>query len=96
MTSLVGVVWKQYLAWKVVLGIGGAFGLYHLISHIRGSHILGTSNFLNWLGKRMFSKSLRDADVEGFYVSKEVEFAGGRVRRKSVIPAQSADDFDLH
>jgi hypothetical protein len=86
---------KQYLAWKVVLGIAGAFGLYHLISHIRGSHILGTSNFLNWLGKRLCRSMLSRADVEGLDVDNEVEFIGGRVRRKSGASAP-APDFSLH
>jgi hypothetical protein len=83
------------LAWKVVLGIAGAFGLYHLISHIRGSHILGTSNFLNWLGKRLCRSMLSRADVEGLDVDNEVEFIGGRVRRKSGASAP-APDFSLH
>lgn len=78
---------KQYLWWKVVLGIAGAFGLYHLIAHIRGNHILGTSSFLNWLGKRLFPAILRRADIEGADVDKEVELVGGRVHRRTETPA---------
>ena len=83
---------KQYLAWKVVLGIAGAFGLYHLIAHIRGDHVLGTSNFVNWLGKRLLKQALVRADIDGFDFDKEIEFVGGRVRRKS----SRGQDFTLH
>jgi hypothetical protein len=83
---------KQYLAWKVVLGIAGAFGLYHLIAHIRGNHVLGTSNFLNWLGKRLLRQALVRADIEGFDLDKEIEFVGGQARKKS----SGGQDFALH
>jgi hypothetical protein len=83
---------KQYLAWKVVLGIAGAFGLYHLIAHIRGNHVLGTSNFLNWLGKRLLRQALVRADIEGFDFDKEIEFVGGQARKKS----SGGQDFALH
>jgi len=83
---------KQYLAWKVVLGIAGAFGLYHLIAHIRGNHVLGTSNFLNWLGKRLLRKALVRADIEGFDLDKEMEFVGGRARKRG----SDGQEFKLH
>jgi hypothetical protein len=86
---------KQYLPWKIVLGIAGAFGLYHLIAHIRGSHIVGTSNLLNQLGKRLFRTALNRAGIEGFDVSREVEFVGGRVRRKAGAPTHT-EQFHLH
>jgi hypothetical protein len=76
----------------VVLGIAGAFGLYHLIAHIRGNHVLGTSNFLNWLGKRLLRQALVRADIEGFDFDKEIEFVGGQARKKS----SGGQDFALH
>ncbi|MCK1386429.1 hypothetical protein [Bradyrhizobium sp. 21] len=89
---LTGGSLKQYLAWKVVLGIAGAFGLYHLIAHIRGAHVLGTSNFLNWLGKRLLRPALARVDIEGFDIDKEIEFVGGQARRKG----SGGQDFTLH
>lgn len=83
---------KQYFAWKVVLGIAGLFGLYHLIAHIRGNHVLGTSNFLNWLGKHLLGRALARADVGAFDINKEIEFVSGQARRRS----PSGQDFRLH
>jgi hypothetical protein len=85
---------KKYLVWKIVAGAAGLLGLYHLIAHIRGKHILGTSNLLNWLGRRMLSMFLKQADVEGFDIDKEVEFVGGRAHRR--MGTTSSEDFSLH
>jgi hypothetical protein len=84
---------KQYLAWKIVAGAAAALGLYHLIAHTRGMHILGTTNLLNWLGRRLLTMFLRRADVEGFVIDKEMEFTGGRARRKT--GTTSSEDFSL-
>jgi hypothetical protein len=35
-------------------------------------------------------------DIEGFDIDKEVQFVGGRMRRKGSAPAQNAEDFALH
>ncbi|MHC6157515.1 hypothetical protein ACVSQB_37830 [Bradyrhizobium elkanii] len=83
---------KQYMAWKAVLGVAGLFGLYHLIAHIRGDHVLGTSNFLNWLGKRLLRRVLAHADIESFDTDKEVEFVGGRAHKKG----SGGQSFALH
>ena len=85
---------KKYLAWKAVLGIAGLLGLYHLIEHSRQRHVLGTSTFLNWLGKRMLRKLIDVADIAGFDLDKEVEFVGGRARRRTDAP--KTNDFALH
>jgi len=91
-----GGQFKQYLAWKIVAGGAAALGLYHLIAHVRGMHILGTTNFLNWLGRRLLATFLGRADVEGFDVDKEMEFTGGRARRKGSSPSPDAENFHLH
>ena len=49
---------KKYVVWKIVAGAAGLLGLYHLIAHIRGKHILGTTNLLNWVGRRVLAMSL--------------------------------------
>jgi hypothetical protein len=87
---------KQYLAWKIVAAAAAALGLYHLIAHIRGMHILGTTNLLNWLGRHLLAVFLRRADVEGFDIDKEMEFTGGRARRKGSGPSPDAENFHLH
>jgi hypothetical protein len=56
-------------------------------------HILGTTNLLNWLGRRLLTMFLRRADVEGFDIDKEMEFTGGRARRKT--GTTSSEDFSL-
>jgi hypothetical protein len=85
---------KKYVVWKIVAGAAGLLGLYHLIAHIRGTHILGTTNFLNWLGRRVLAMFLKQADVEGFDIDKEVEFVSGRARRR--MGTTSSGDFSLH
>jgi hypothetical protein len=91
---LTGGTLKQYLAWKVVLGVSGLFGLYHLIAHIRGDHVLGTSNSLNWLGNHLLRRALARADIVGFDI-EEVQFIGGRVRRKTdTLP--TSQEFHLN
>ncbi|MGX1163815.1 hypothetical protein AB7M16_000081 [Bradyrhizobium sp. USDA 372] len=83
---------KQYLAWKIVMGIAGAFGLYHLIAHIRGHHVLGTTNFLNWLGRHLLKRALVRADIDGIDLDKGIEFVGGQARKKS----SGSQDFALY
>ena len=79
-----------------VLAVGGLIGLYHLMAHIRQRPIIGTSNALNWVGKRLFRMFLKRADVDSFDIDNEVEFVGGRARRKTGAPEPSEDDFGLH
>jgi len=85
---------EKYVVWKIVAGAAGLLGLYHLIAHIRGTRILGTTNLLNWLGRRALAMFLKQADVEGFDVDKEVEFVSGRARRR--MGTTSSGDFTLH
>jgi hypothetical protein len=80
--------------WKIVAGAAGLLGLYHLIAHIRGKHLLGTANLLNWLGRRVLAMFLKQGDVEDFDIDKEVEFVGGRACRRTGIT--SSEDFSLH
>ena len=77
-------------------GAAGLLGLYHLIAHVRGKHILGTTSLLNWLGRRVLAMFLRQADVEGFEIDKEVDFVGGRVRRKGSVRSSGSENFALH
>lgn len=93
---LTGADLKQYLAWKVVAGIAGLVGLYHLIAHVRQRPLLGTSSLLNWLGRRLVALFLKEADVEDFDIDKQLEFLGGRVHRKVGAPAPNSEDFSLH
>lgn len=85
---------KKYVAWKIVAGVAGLLGLYHLIAHIRGTHILGTTNLLNWLGRRVLAMFLKQADVEDFDIDKEAEFVSGRALRR--MGTTSSEDFSLH
>jgi hypothetical protein len=39
---------------------------------------------------------LKRADVDSFDIDNEVEFVGGRARRKTGAPEPSEDDFGLH
>jgi hypothetical protein len=70
------------MAWSVVLGMAGVIGLYHLIAHILQKPLIGVSNILNGIGRRMFRRLLRGAELtDRFNVDEEVEFKGGRMNR---------------
>jgi hypothetical protein len=83
---------EAYFAWKIVLGIGGLIGLYHLVAHILQKPLFGVSNILNGIGRRLFRRSLQLAQLsERVNMENEVEFVGGRMRRKSERPASPTD-----
>jgi hypothetical protein len=82
---------KAYFAWKIVLGIAGLIGLYHLIAHILQKPLLGMSNILNGVGRRLFRRSLQLAELsKRVNMDNEVEFVGGRMRRKAHQPTPPA------
>jgi hypothetical protein len=74
---------KTYMTWRIILGVGGLIGLYHLFAHILQWPLYGLSNVLNDVGRRLFKRSLRAAELrDRFNVDNEAEFKGGRMLRK--------------
>jgi hypothetical protein len=71
--------------WKVVMGVAGLVGLYHLIAHTLQKPVYGVSNLLNGVGRRLFARSLRAAELEDrFDIDKNAKFKAGRMSRLEI------------
>ena len=76
---------KTYTMWKVVMGVAGLVGLYHLIAHTLQKPVYGVSNLLNGVGRRLFARSLRAAELEDrFDIDKNAKFKAGRMSRLEI------------
>lgn len=89
---------KRYILWKIVLGAGGLLGMYHFFAHILQKPLIGVTDLLNWLGRRMFAYSLRKAYIaDGIDLDKEAEAVKGRLQRKNRVNPDPAkvQEFEL-
>jgi len=74
---------KGSLLWQIIAALAGLAGLYHLIAHLLQRPLVGVSNALDWLARRILTWRLRRRDLEDRLSFSQIDIKRGQIEWKA-------------
>jgi len=80
---------KGSLLWQIVAALAGLAGLYHLIAHLLQKPLVGVSNALDWLARRIFTWRLKRRGLDDRLSFSQIKIKRGQIEWRTTSNASS-------